>query len=155
MRLRGTNLSSKPGFKAIVDPNDRPAVVTSTAGSKASLDWDRALDDEGFLRRCVLCGGALYATRNIPRLTYPIVAAGAVVVALLASRSSMLWLAILAFLGLCLAEVLRRRFAPQSLHCYRCECQYDQLPIRPGHPRWDRALAESERSHAKSQKEST
>ena len=135
-----------------VDVHTPPRVVPVTEHDgqrrEVYLDWDRAFDDQGHLRKCPACGcGQLYQRKGLPPLT------GFVAVLVVAVISLALWslhdapvmvlVAVLAIVSV--ANVLIYFFAPNRLVCYQCRSSYHGMPIRPDHPAWDGATDEQYR----------
>ncbi|MEM9295743.1 MAG: hypothetical protein AAGA57_08075 [Planctomycetota bacterium] len=123
---------------------DAPPDATPPPEKTLSLDWDRALDDAGSLRRCPICGGEhLYRRRVVPRVTlFLIVALGGAAGLMLAHSG-------LTYAGVTLAAVIAAadlwvllRFRP-VLRCYRCGATYQGVPLRPRHKPWDPTTAKS------------
>lgn len=136
-----------PPERVEIDLRDPPPVVRPAQhpGLKTtlSLDWDRALDDNGHLRRCPVCRCEhLYVRRPVPRMTaFVLIVLAAAVAMVLYGIDLEVWafgaLAIVLLIDLGILLVSR-----PALVCYRCKTQYRRLKIPPGQPRWDAALAD-------------
>jgi len=109
------------------------------------LDWDRAIDDEGHLRKCPACGCTeLYTRRAAPALT------GFVIVLVVGLICLALWGLTDAPVGLLLAAlgivIVFNGFvimkAPRHLVCYACGSGYYEVPIARGQGEWDSTIAE-------------
>ncbi|MCH2138958.1 MAG: hypothetical protein MK074_07915 [Phycisphaerales bacterium] len=125
-----------------VEHDTRPARLHTNGGREVYPDWDRAHDDAGVLRRCILCGEEhMFRRKRLPRLT------GIVVVLAFT-------LALLSLLGYvggpivlgCMIAVLILDlciwfFSPESLACYGCHAEYRDLMIGHWHTPWNRTMA--------------
>ncbi len=135
----------RPRLTVHVDPAKPPTVVKAEdgRGSPVTLNWDRAVDDAGYLRHCPVCGcHELYMQKRFPRLT--------VFVMILALATAFLWwygvytwkAALASTLVVLTADVLLWVYNKPHLVCYLCQAVYRGVPIKRGHPRWDAATAE-------------
>jgi len=124
-----------------IEHDTRPSRLHTEGGRELFPDWDRARDDAGVLRRCVLCGEEhMFRRKRLPQLT------GLVVV--LAFTLAML--SILGYVGgpvvlACMVAVLVLDlgillFSPESLECYGCHAEYRDLKIGGWHKPWNRAM---------------
>jgi len=145
MRIDVHDRRGRPRIRILVDPANPPSVVrTPEPGSTAiALDWDRATDDRGLLRRCPVCGHErLYVRRAIPQITWfaAVVALG--LAALLVTYGDELSTPVVVALALLLiADLLIWRFAPRMIVCYRCDAHFRQTPVPRGLGPWDPARA--------------
>lgn len=135
---------------AVADPASRPPRVTATArdGSRRDvfLDWERALDDAGCLRKCVHCGCERLYRRRTPVWFSPfalVLAAAGVVAAVMGHSSDPLVLGIL--VALVLVDVAVLVFVPTRLVCYRCGTSYRGARVARMHRAWDPRIAASVR----------
>jgi hypothetical protein len=133
---------------AFADPASRPPRVTATArdGSQRDvfLDWERALDDAGCLRKCVCCGCERLYRRRTPVWFSPfalVLASAGVVAAVMGHSSDPLVLGALVVLVLVDAAVLA--FVPTRLVCYRCGTSYRGARVARTHRAWDPRTASS------------
>ena len=146
MRMRLRDLDGRDLGTASADPSSRPPRVTAEArdGRRRDvyLDWERALDDAGCLRKCVACGcGRLYRRRT-PVWFSPfalVLAAAGVVAAAMGLSSNPLVLA--ALVALVLVDVAVIAFVPTRLVCYRCGTSYTGARASRAHGRWDPRVA--------------
>lgn len=123
------------------DAEVSPARVTTIdTGEEVFLDWERAFDDAGQLRRCIICGSEdLFQQRTFPQIT-PFVIVLAFALSLIGVLGFVTDIAILiAMTGVLLLDVAILFFARTRLVCYRCRSQYRDLQIADYHKRWDRA----------------
>lgn len=102
------------------------------------LDWERAIDDGGHLRKCIVCGcDSLYRNRSTPRLTVIVVVLALSVVAVgLAGYGTppVLVAALVLVAAVDLVFLLR---ADWQLTCYRCRSTFRGMPIARYHRGWD------------------
>jgi len=136
----------------VIDPKSRPAVVHRPEAEPASrelfLDWDRALDDEGHLRHCLVCGCKdLYVSREIPRVTVFVVIVLAAVLSMLMFGFGQSVLGVVVLVVLLLVDVAIMLFAKQRLECYNCAAVFSDLPIRKSRRGWEQAVAERYAKH--------
>ena len=129
-----------------VDPVRRPPRVRDLEDTRnVFLDWDQALDDDGQLRRCLVCGGPLYRRKALPQLTgFVVVLAFALaLVGILGFADNIALLIGMSFVLLVDIGILL--FARTHLDCYRCGASHRRLPIARYHRPWDRATANRNR----------
>ncbi|MEO1236854.1 MAG: hypothetical protein AAFX76_08715 [Planctomycetota bacterium] len=145
MRIDLKDRQGKPRLTLHVDPARPPTVVKTDdgRGPAVSLDWDQALDDKGFLRRCPVCGCPdFYVKKQVPQLTVFALIVAAAVIAMIffgfgQSRAALI------VLGLVLAvDVLIWLYAERTLVCYRCGAEFRQTPLKRSDRPWDATLAE-------------
>jgi hypothetical protein len=125
--------------EAEVSLDERPARVRlGEPAVEHFLDWERAIDDGGHLRKCIVCGcDALYRNRSLPRLTLIAVALGLSVVAVgLAGYGTPPVLAG-ALVAAIVADLVLRVLGRWQLSCYRCRSTFRGMPIARYHHRWD------------------
>lgn len=123
------------------DPEQRPARVrTLDTDQEVFLDWERAFDDSGQLRRCIICGSDhLFQHKTFPQIT-PFVVVLAFALSLIGVLGYVTDIAILiGMTGVLLLDIAILFFARTRLVCYRCRSQYRNLEIAEYHRRWDRA----------------
>jgi hypothetical protein len=134
--------SGSPRTIVRIEPSTSPPRVETSDGRALFPDWDRARDDAGRLRRCVLCGQEqLFRRRRLPQVTGLIV-----VLAFTLALLSLLGYAsgpfILVVMGVVLIVDLGVLFfSPESLECYGCHVEYRDLDIGAWHRPWSRTLA--------------
>ncbi|MGI9012936.1 MAG: hypothetical protein ACR2GY_01660 [Phycisphaerales bacterium] len=143
----------EPGSERIgrvqVAVSERPTrVQTLDTGRDVFLNWDRAVDDAGRLRSCIVCScRELYRHRSFPQLTAFVVMlafAGAIVgITGVANRHPVLYIVLVAVLILDVASLIFRR---ERLICYQCRSRFSELEISQQHASWDRATAERHRA---------
>jgi hypothetical protein len=129
-----------------IDPSQRPPrVLIDEDGSDVFLDWDGSLDDEGHLRKCLICGNSsLFRFRSLPSVT-PIL----VILAFAGFAVSILGYAnnpvVLALMGVVLtSEFVILAIVRTQLVCYRCRSTYSDTPIAPYHDLFDPQTADLE-----------
>ncbi|MDG2094033.1 MAG: hypothetical protein P8J89_02040 [Phycisphaerales bacterium] len=123
------------------DVEQRPTRVrTLDTDQEVFLDWERAFDDSGQLRRCVICGSDhLFQHKTFPQIT-PFVIVLAFALSLIGVLGYVTDIAILiGMTGVLLLDIAILFFASTRLVCYRCRSQYRNLEIAEYHQRWDRA----------------
>lgn len=138
-----------------MDTKHPPSVLHARGAANAPpkelfLNWDRALDDRGCLRRCPACGcDELFARRSIPQITglVAVVLVGVAAIVFLRLRVVVAGLLVLALVAA--MDVAIRLFAGWRLVCYGCGAEFSDLPIDRRHPRWDMAVAEKYRLREK------
>jgi hypothetical protein len=148
MRMRLRDLDGRDLGTASADPSSRPPRVTAEARDgrrrEVYLDWERALDDAGCLRKCVACGcGRLYRRRT-PVWFSPfalVLASAGVVAAVMGHSSDPLVLG--ALIVLVLVDVAVLAFVPTRLVCYRCGTSYRGARVARMHRAWDPRVAAS------------
>ena len=151
MRIVIKDRKSLPRLTVHVDPASPPTVVSAEdgRGPAVSLDWDRALDDEGRLRHCPVCEcPAFYVRKQVPRLTvFVLLLAAAVLTSLIygvgGTGPAMI------VLGLLLSvDMLVWMYAARILICYRCESEFHETPIPDRTRPWELTTAERYRPPA-------
>ena len=123
------------------DAEQRPARArTLDTDQEVFLDWERAFDDSGQLRRCIICGSDhLFQHKTFPQIT-PFVVVLAFALSLIGVLGYVTDITILiGMTGVLLLDVAILFFARTRLVCYRCRSQYRDLEIAEYHRRWDRA----------------
>jgi hypothetical protein len=132
-----------------VDPASPPGVVHGKSGEEEVreyfLDWDRAFDDEGHLRKCPVCGCTdLFRRRRMTPVT------GFIAVLVVTAIALVLWgigrppiIAVAAVLGfVVLGNLAIYLLAPHQLVCYRCHSVFSGLPVNEKYPEWSDTAAE-------------
>jgi hypothetical protein len=127
-----------------VELDNPPAVITRPGRSeRVSLDWDRALDDEGHLRHCPVCGcSELFAKKQFPQVTGFALLIVAAILALVLFGVGRVELAVMALVAVVIIDAIIYFFVPRELTCYLCRTDFRGVKIRKGHPRWDSDLDE-------------
>lgn len=142
MRVILRNLNHDVLGAAVLDQNETPSKVVTDMDRVVYLDWERARDDEGNLRRCVSCGGdTLYRHRRFPQITGFIA-----VLALALGLGGILglatgWPVFIAMLIVLAMDIAILLFSPETLECYRCRSSFRDVTIATYHARWDRHQA--------------
>lgn len=145
MRIDIKDKQGHPRLTVHVDPSAPPTVVKAEdgRGPAVSLDWDRAVDDEGRLRHCPVCGCSdLYISKQVPQLTVFALVIAAAVIAMVFYGFGLSTPALVALLLVLTLDVAIWFFAKRMLVCYRCSAEFRDVPISPGHHRWDANTAE-------------
>lgn len=158
MRIDLRNPDRQRLFTVEVDPTSPPTVVRGEAEDPAEgdqsathavhLNWDRAVDDEGHLRRCPACGCEdLYMRQVFPRLTAFVMIALAAVIAIVMLGIGRLHYAliVLGTIGLVDAGVYLF-FSGKVLVCYRCRSEYRDMPIGREARAWQADVDERQRT---------
>lgn len=151
MRIDIRNLAQKRLFAVTVDAEKPPTVVhapaeTDMEGTEIYLQWDQALDDEGHLRRCPVCGcRELFVRRDFPQVTGLVVVVLAVVISLVLFSQQEVVKAIVVLGAMVGIDLLIFLFTGQCLVCYRCRSEFRNLPIPEDHAHWDLAVGEKYR----------
>lgn len=145
MRMHLKNLKGEPIAEVVVAEQRLPPVVhvQHEAGKKEEhfLDWDRAFDDEGHLRKCPSCGcEAMYFIKTFPAMNVFILV---LIVALISMAlfqfkdDEPLW-PIAAMVGaVVLANLFMGWYSPRRLVCYRCGSTYYGAKISQTVTEWD------------------
>lgn len=123
------------------DPDQQPARTrTLHSNQEVFLDWERAFDDSGHLRRCIICGSdQLFQHKTFPQIT-PFVIVLAFALSLIGVLGYVTDIAILIGMTCVLfLDIMILFFAKTRLICYRCRSQYRNVDIADYHRRWDRA----------------
>lgn len=149
VRIDVRNLQRQPLFRVEVDPRQLPSVVrpTGQTSPEVFLHWDQALDDQGHLRRCPVCGcREMFARKDFPQVTgfVIVVLAGLAAMVLFGYRQVPWAVGILAAVAGIDATVYL--FTGRCLVCYRCRSEFRRLPIGRDQPAWDLAIGEKYRA---------
>ena len=135
-------------YRVELDATRQPRVVQPPGGGAEAvqLDWDRAVDDAGVLRRCPACGcRELYVRRDFPHA----VGLAIVIVAGLAAAGlfglGRVWLGLGVLAGVAGVDAVIAFFVKRCLVCYRCRSEFRDTPIGPNHESWDLAIGEKYR----------
>lgn len=124
-----------------IEQGDSPSRLEVDGGPDIFPDWDRARDDAGALRRCVLCSEEhMYRRKLLPQVTGLIVVL-AFTLALLSLLGYFGGPVILAIMvAVLLVDLGILFFSPESLHCYNCHAEYRDLTIGAWHKPWSRSM---------------
>ena len=126
----------------VVDPERRPSRVRVPEQDRdVFLDWDQALDDEGHLRRCLLCGSGVYRRKSFPQVTgfVAVLALALALVGMLGFADDvplLIGMSLVLLIDICILF-----FAGTHLICYGCRASFRSTPIAPWHRQWDRSEA--------------
>jgi hypothetical protein len=102
------------------------------------LDWERAIDDAGQLRKCVLCGcDTLYRNRSTPRLTVIVAVLALSVVAVGLAGYVTPWALVATLLVVAAVDLVLWLRSEWRLTCYRCRSTFRGMPIARYHRGWD------------------
>jgi len=145
MRIDIKDNQGKPRLTVHVDSTSPPTVVKATdgRGPAITLDWDKALDDEGTLRHCPVCSCPdFYIKKQVPQLTVFALVVAAAVIAMVFygygfSRPALIVLTLV--LGV---DVLIWLYAGRYLVCYRCNSEFRETPLGSELRSWDAGRAE-------------
>ncbi|MCC7146002.1 MAG: hypothetical protein IT443_06115 [Phycisphaeraceae bacterium] len=111
-------------------------------GPEVCLNWDQAVDDQGFLRRCPVCGCRdLYFRKDFYRLTGLAVVLLAAILAMLLFGGPWLYLVVAVLGVIMVVDFAIWRWGSGRLVCYQCGSGFSKLPVPRDHPRWDAATA--------------
>jgi hypothetical protein len=147
VRLQLNNRQRQPVLSAEVDRKKPPPVLKAEDGSEIYLHWDRALDDQGYLRQCPACGcRELFVRKDFSQTVGLLIVVFTIVVAgvLFVVRRVVLAFAVLAVVAL--VDFLAFALTGRRLVCYACRSEFRDLPIRKDHPAWDLAVGEKYRA---------
>ncbi len=138
MRIDVRNRQRQRLFTVEVDPAHPPTVVGSV-----HLNWDRALDDEGHLRRCPVCScPEMFRRRRLPQLTaFVLVLAAAGAGMVLYGVGLAMW-AVLLLAAVAVVDVLIFLFSRSVLVCYRCRSEFSGMPIGRQHAGWEASVGD-------------
>ncbi len=122
-------------------------MVRSPDGTiEAALQWDRAVDERGQLRRCPVCGcRELFSRRDFPQRL------GLVIVILAALAATVLFalgqvaLSIMVLAGTVAIDAVILLVTGRCLVCYRCRSEFRDLKIERCYPGWDLSIGEKYR----------
>lgn len=118
----------------------------ATNGTEVYLDWDRAVDDEGHLRRCPVCGcRELFVRKDFPQVTGFVVVVAAAVVSMVLLGVGEVTAAMAVLAAVVVVDFVVFFFTGKTLVCYRCRSEFRDLPIRRDHAGWDLAVGEKYR----------
>lgn len=162
MRLAVNDINREPLGTASVDESARPSSITLDGGCRTILlQWEGALDEQGRLRRCPVCGcREIFKRYDFPqRLGLALVIATASGAVLLLFLWQVIW-AMLLLLAAVVVDRVIYVFTGQCLVCYRCRSEFRDLVIDETHEPWDLAIGEKYRpirqiEAAKSQEQCT
>ncbi len=148
-------------FRVEVDPKRPPAVVrreptpaaatpsNHSAASDVYLDWEKAFDDQGFLRKCPVCScRELFVRKDFPQVTGFLLVVLVAVIAVALFAADQVVLAVGVLIAVALLDCVIYFFTGKCLVCYRCRSEFRQLPIRHSHRGWELATGEKYRQLA-------
>lgn len=150
MKIRLNNPEGKPLVEVTVGEQSLPPVVQfrPEGGHKQEyfLDWDRAFDDEGHLRKCPSCGcEAMYYIKTFPGMNVFIFVLVVTLVffAFYQFNHEEQVVPIAAIVGAAvLANLFLAWYSPRRLVCYRCGRAYYGVKISPRMGEWDPVVQE-------------
>jgi len=128
------------------DPPARLEAPQGTPPERAEpvlLNWDQAVDDEGHLRRCPVCGcPELFTRKDFPQVTGFVIVVLAAVAAMIlfGMRHAIAGLLVLGIVAV--VDLVIFGFAGRCLVCYRCRSEFRGMPISHHHQGWDLATGE-------------
>jgi hypothetical protein len=148
MRIDLRNLQREPLFSVDVDLTAPPTLVQppdDEAGHTErgiALDWDRAIDDEGHLRRCPVCGCPdLHRRKSLPRITAFVIVVVAAIAAMALAGIAEYAAALVVLLVLGSVDLAIYWLAQPMLVCYRCHSSFTGAPPGRHHEPWNRETA--------------
>lgn len=163
VRIDIRNTDRQRLFRVDVDSGSPPSVVrppdthtrdattgnappSGDATGEVYLDWSHAMDDEGHLCRCPVCGcREVFVRKDFPQVTgFAVVVAVALAFVILAGFSHVLWgFAVLA--AIVIVDVIAWFFVGKCLVCYRCRSEFRDVRIRPDQKGFELAVGEKYR----------
>lgn len=149
MRISVCNLKRDRLFDVTVDEAHPPTMVRPPGeeGSDVYLMWDRALDDQGHLRRCPVCGcRELFSRKDFPQVTGFAVVVLAAVLAMVMFGMRQVWMGLAVLAAVVLIDAVIFLFAGRCLVCYRCRSEFRDIPIGKDHRGWELATGEKYRT---------
>ncbi|MEM6553677.1 MAG: hypothetical protein AAF750_16285, partial [Planctomycetota bacterium] len=151
MRIDVKDSTGRRWLTVRVDADRPPTVVRAEDGSGEvrTLDWERAVDDEGRLRHCPVCGcHDLYVRRAVPTVVGFALVVLAAVLGLVLLGSGLAWLGLVVFGAMVLVEVGLWLWVERQLVCYRCGSVFRGVPGGDRRRRGGRGGAAGERRPA-------
>lgn len=153
MHIDIRNLDRQRLFSVEVDLNDPPAVVrpngderSSTPTQEVFMNWDRAVDDEGHLRRCPVCGCRdLFVRKDFPQITGLTIVALATIVSMALFGAGAVIAAWGVLAAMVVLDAVIYAFTGKTLVCYRCRSEFRRLPIAREIKAWDLSVGEKYR----------
>ncbi len=130
------------------DDSSLPTVVHVKRGNRMEehyLDWDRAFDDEGHLRKCPACDcDALYIVRVFPTLSVIIfiMLVAMACWALYDVTDTSLGPMVMAVVAVVIVHFFFKIYSPRHLVCYRCSTRFEGVKISHDRKEWDNSLAQ-------------
>lgn len=139
MRIDVHDESRQLLFREAVDP---PASHVRDV----ELRWEGAIDGDGYLRLCPVCGcRELFVRKDFPQkfgLTMVVIAAAAALVLFTMGQV----IAAFAVLGaMAVIDAVVYLLTPRCLVCYRCRSEFRDTPIAADHEPWELATGEKYR----------
>ncbi|MEM1210848.1 MAG: hypothetical protein AAGI68_00985 [Planctomycetota bacterium] len=144
MRIDVKDSTGRRWLTVRVDADRPPTVVRADDGSGVvrTLDWERAVDDQGRLRHCPVCGCEhLYVRRAVPTVVGFALVVLAAVLGLVLLGSGLAWLGLVVFGAMVVVEIGLWLWVERQLVCYRCGSVFRGVPGGDQRRRWDAALA--------------
>jgi len=108
------------------------------------LDWDRAVNDAGQLRRCPVCGSKhLFVRPDVPRLTVFVALLIITAMGMIAIGAREVWMVLLVLLVVAAADTMVRFLSGTSIVCRRCHSEYRGSPLPSAPVDWEANAIES------------
>ena len=148
MRIDLQNSTGQYLGHVVIDLSQPPSRVATSACelTPVDLNWQQALDGQGGLKRCPVCGcRELFVRKDFPQgLGLVLVIAAGLAATGLFIVGWVIWgWAVL--VGLALVDAVVWFVVGRCLVCYRCRSEFRDLAIRRDHCGWDLAIGEKYR----------
>lgn len=152
MKIDLHNLRGEFLTRVDCQPGNLPPVVHVERGGRTEehyLDWDRAFDDEGHLRKCPACEcDALYIVRVFPTLSVIIfimlIALACMV--LYGVTDTPLGPMVMGVIAVIVVHLFFKFYSPRHLVCYRCSSRFEGVKISQERKEWDTAESQMHRA---------
>jgi len=147
MLISANNLDREALGSAVVDESAKPTQATLRGtNQRIDLHWAGAFDEEGRVRRCVVCGcREIFKRYDFPQrfgLALVLIAIIACVVLLI--EGQVLW-AMGVLLGTVVIDRIVYVFTRECLVCYRCRSEFRDVKVDKSHASWDLSIGEKYR----------
>lgn len=146
-------------FRIELRGDDRPAIAVpppeaghrNEAGElvlprEMPLQWEKAFDEAGYLRRCPVCGcREVFVRRDFPqKLGMAVVVVAGVIATALFAMNKLYWA--MGVLGATVViDAIAVLMAKRCLVCHRCRSEFRDTPIAEDHEGFDLAVGEKYR----------
>lgn len=147
MRIAVNDINREPLGTAVIDETARPATISLERTNRPiELQWEGAIDEQGRLRRCPVCGcREIFKRKDFPQRLGLLLVVGTIIAAVvLIALWQVLWA-----MGVLLAAVVVDRiicvFTGECLVCYRCRSEFRGVTVDRSHEAWDLAIGEKYR----------